>query len=311
MTMMQQNVEHAPAAWRVGVNRMLHLDQPRILGILNVTTDSFSDGGRYSSAQEAADAALRMRDEGACMIDIGGESTRPGAAAISAEEQIRRTAPVIELLRQRVSADELLISIDTTQSAVARAALDSGADVINDVSAGRDDPEILALAASRQCGLILMHRLAPPREDSYSTDYRTSPDYGGDVVDAVGQFLLARCQVAIAAGVAPDSIVIDPGLGFGKSVAQNYELIGRSDELLSLGYPLLSAASRKSFVGSVSNVQEPAMRLAGTLAVSVAHALAGVRLFRVHDVEPHRQALAVALMIARQRHATGGVVTQQ
>jgi len=284
-------------AWRLGRGRALSLDQPRLIGILNVTPDSFSDGGAFPDAGAAFDRAMLMVGEGAEVIDVGGESTRPGARPVRADEQIRRTVPVIRRLRAR---GDVLISIDTTSAAVARAALDAGADIVNDVSAGLDDPEMLALVAARGCGVILMHRLHAPREDSYSDRYAQPPDYG-DVVATVRDFLLERAAAAIASGITRDAIVIDPGLGFGKSVEQNYAIIARMAEFQQAGYPVLSAASRKSFIGRMSGVDHPAQRMLGSIAVSVAHCLAGVRLFRVHDVRAHCEALGVAAAIAAAR----------
>ncbi len=282
--------------WQVGADRLVDLDDARLMGILNVTPDSFSDGGAYPTIESAVDAALEMKAAGACIIDVGGESTRPGAAVINAQEQVRRTEPVIRGIRSHLDQDELLISIDTTQFDVARAALDAGADIINDVSAGRDDDRMLALAAAKQCGLILMHRRTAPQNDSYSDQYNAPPDYGGDVVQFVRRFLADRCDAAVSAGVSPRSIVIDPGLGFGKSVQQNFELINRTCELMDLGYPILSAASRKSFIGAASGATDPnpRNRVYGSIAVSLAHFHAGVRLFRVHDVAAQQQALSVA-----------------
>lgn len=290
------------ASWRLSPERALTLGEPRLIGILNVTPDSFSDGGRYSGVDEAVNAALQMAQEGACIIDVGGESTRPGAEPVEAAEQIRRTVPVIRAIRQREqipknSIAPVLVSIDTTSATVAQAALEAGADIINDISAGRDDEGMFRLAASRQCGLILMHRRSPPQSDQYSDRYKVALDYGGDVVDFVRCFLKERSDAAIAAGVSPQAIVIDPGLGFGKSVEQNYELIRGTGELMQLGFPVLSAASRKSFIGAASGETAPSQRIAGSLAVSVAHYLEGIRLFRVHDVRAHRQALAVASAI--------------
>lgn len=291
-----------PAAhWRISRTKQLPLDRPRLMGILNVTPDSFSDGGSYGSADDAVRAALRMKEDGACMIDVGGESTRPGAAPVDVDEQMRRTIPVIRELRSHASHDDLLISIDTTLSDVAWAALDAGADVINDVSAGRDDPGMLPLAASRGCGVILMHRRTAPQRDSYSHQYSDPPEYGGDVVAFVREFLHERCETAIAAGIARQAIVIDPGLGFGKSVEQNFALLARADELMNLGFPVLSAASRKSFIGAVTDQANPADRVIGSVAISVMHYLAGVRLFRVHDVAAHHQALKTAAAVVDQR----------
>ncbi len=280
----------ASEVWQVGTGRSICLDQPRLMGVLNVTPDSFSDGGEFETVGQAVDHGRRMIDEGACIIDVGGESARPGAQRISSEEQIKRAVPVITRLRRETDA---VICIDTTRSAVAEAALDAGADIINDVAAGTEDEHIFELAARRRCGLVLMHRLQPPQADSYSDRYVSEPVYD-DVVVTVRDFLRGRCAAAVNSGVDRSAIVIDPGLGFGKTVGQNYQLIKHSHELVADGYPVLSAASRKSFIGSVSGVAEPRERMAGSIAVAVAHWLAGVRLFRVHDVAGHREALAVA-----------------
>ncbi|GJQ29278.1 MAG: dihydropteroate synthase [Phycisphaerae bacterium] len=263
------------------------LDRPRLIAILNVTPDSFADGGRHESPAHAADAASQWVAEGAAMIDVGGESTRPGAPRVPVDEQLRRVIPVIRAIRDRQPA--IPISIDTTRAEVARAAIAEGATVINDVSAGLDDPRMLPLAAEMSAGLVLMHRAVPPPADTYSDRYQHEPEYPGGVVACVREFLAARAQAALDAGVHRDSIVLDPGLGFGKSVAQNLELIDGTPELASLGYPILSALSRKSFVGRVSLGRDstPDERLPGTLDLSRRHRAAGARLFRVHDVAAH------------------------
>ena len=279
--------------WQVGPGRVLRLDQARFIGVLNVTPDSFSDGGANATVTAAVDHAASMLAQGACVIDVGGESTRPGARRIEAAEQIDRTAPVIEALRRH---SDTVISIDTTRAAVAEAALDAGADVINDVSAGTEDQGIFELASRRGCGLVLMHRRVPPDQDVYSDQYDQPPDYG-DVVAAVGDWLARRCGFAEDRGVDPASIVIDPGLGFGKSVEQNLELIRRVDEFVATGRPVLGAASRKSFIGAASGVTDPGDRDVGSATVSVLQWVAGVRLFRVHDVAVHRQAIAVAAAV--------------
>ena len=281
--------------WQVGPGRTLPLDEPRLIGVLNVTPDSFSDGGALGSVAAAVDHAGWLLDQGASVIDVGGESVRPGAVRVDASEQIDRTIPVIEALR-RVS--DKLISIDTTRGTVAEAALDAGADIINDVSAGTEDDRVLEIAGRRRCGLILMHRRVPPEDDVYSDRYPAPPSYG-DVTDVVGAWLGERCRVAEGPGVESAAIAIDPGLGFGKSVEQNYELIGRVGELVETGRPVVSAASRKSFIGAVTGLDDPARRDTASTAVSVIHWLAGVRLFRVHDVPAHRQALAVASAVGR------------
>ncbi len=298
--------------WHARRGECLRLDRPRLMGILNVTPDSFSDGGEYADVAEAVAAARRMIADGATIIDVGGESTRPGAQAVDGDEQIRRTAPVISQIRQQDGA--VLISIDTTRAAVAQTALDAGADIINDVSAGVDDSDrILALAASRECGLILMHRLRPPRDDSFSTDYANEPEYGGDVYRVVRDFLRQRVDAAIAAGVDRRAIVIDPGLGFGKSVAQNFDLASRLGELQGdLDLPALSAASRKSFLaqppGAPRNdpLPPPRERVAAGIALTLSHWQSGICLFRVHDVAVHQQALAAAAALNGEQSACAG-----
>ncbi len=271
----------AAAHWRIGPDRVLDLSDPQVMGILNVTPDSFSDGGMHVDAASAADHACRMVDAGASIIDVGGESTRPGASRVGAAQQIDRVMPVIDAIRRRC---DVALSVDTTRVAVAAAALDAGADIINDVSAGLEDEAMLGGAAARQCGLVLMHRRQPPDEDCWSDAYERDPDYGGDVVSAVRSWLTARAGAAEEAGVAPDAICLDPGLGFGKSVAQNWQLIVGTDSLLEAGYPVLAAASRKSFIGAVAGLDVPADRDGASAAVSAFQLAAGIRLLRVHDV---------------------------
>jgi dihydropteroate synthase len=285
------------SSWRLNADCELSLRSPCIVGILNVTPDSFSDGGAYATTEVAAAAALRMVREGAHVIDVGGESTRPGARRVNVEEQIKRVVPVIQAIR---AACNVRISIDTTRSEVAEAALDAGATIINDVSAGLEDDRMFALASSHQCGVILMHRLAPPEVDSYSDQYATPPSYD-DVVAGVTTFLRERAQAAMDADIARESIAIDPGLGFGKTVAQNYELIARTSEIAALGFPVVCGASRKSFIGKVSGAGEPSGRVAGSVAAALAMYSAGARVFRVHDVAAHREGLAVMETILRSR----------
>lgn len=281
--------------WRIAPDVEFSLapaDPPRVMAIINVTPDSFSDGGEAFTVDSAVARGLLARDQGAAILDLGGESTRPGAARVPAEEQIARVIPVIRGLR--AAGVDLPISIDTTRATVVRAALDAGASIINDVSAGTEDEGMLALAAERGAGLILMHRLRPPEHDVYSTQYASAPEYdaaSGGVVGVVRAFLAQRIDAAERAGVDRASIVIDPGLGFGKSVEQNHELIRRITELNTLGRPILSAASRKSFLSASPGRDHPKDRDAASVGVTVAHALAGVRLFRVHDVAVHSEAL--------------------
>lgn len=295
----------AAAAWQVADGRLLPLDRARLIGVLNVTPDSFSDGGALSGVREAVTHARRMLDEGACIIDVGGESVRPGARRVRVREQIARVVPVIRRLRRETDA---LISIDTTRSGVAEAALAAGADIINDVSAGTEDQRMLPLAARRRTGLILMHRLRPPEADSYSDRYLDEPVYD-DVVATVRLYLLKRVEAALRLGIHPAAVVIDPGLGFGKSVSQSYRLIATISELVATGHSVLSAVSRKSFLGAVTGVARPRERVIGSTAVSVVHWLVGVRLFRVHDVAAHREALAVVAAIDRSFDTVPGCAT--
>lgn len=295
---------------------MIPLARPLILGILNVTPDSFSDGGRLTSDEHAAADALQMIHDGADGVDVGGESTRPGAEPVAWREQIKRTARVIALIRRARLGIRPLITIDTTSARVAAAAIDAGADAINDVSAGTDDAEMFRLAAAQSCGVILMHRLAKPRADAFSHAYgrrgAPAPPRYRDVVHEVGQFLAERAVKAMRAGVRQDAIVLDPGLGFGKTVAQNLELIRRTPELSCLGYTIMSALSRKSFVASAAaswdsaapapeassspapELPPPSERLHASLALSVKHVTLGARIVRVHDVRPHVEALRAA-----------------
>jgi dihydropteroate synthase len=278
---------------------------PRIVGILNVTPDSFADGGLHVELSAALEAAHRMVAEGADALDVGGVSTRPGASAVDGAEQIRRVVPVIAGIRAAAGAlRDVPIMVDTTLVEVARAALDAGADAVNDQSAGRDDEGMFALCAERGAGIVLMHRVARPSVDSYSDQYIPSarPRYD-DVVTQVRDFLSQRASLAREAGIAPEAIVIDPGLGFGKTVEQSMELVTGTSQLAALAYPVLSALSRKSFVGRISLGRDsrPDERLAGTLACSIMHMFSGARLFRVHDVGAHRQALRAAWAL-RERH---------
>lgn len=271
------------------------------MAILNATPDSFSDGGRHLDPARAAAAADLFVADGADMLDVGGESTRPGAARVDEAEQIRRVVGVIEAVRAAGVA--VPISVDTTRRAVAEAALDAGADAINDVSGGEDDSHraggMLALAAERGCGIVLMHRLAPPSEDRFSDRYDAPPEYG-DVVGEVAGYLAQRADAAVAAGCDRSAVVLDPGLGFGKTVEQNADLARGTARLCSLGCPILAAASRKSFVGRLSmgpGDTEPAPpegRLGGSVAFSIVQMLGGARLFRVHDVREQAEALRAA-----------------
>ncbi len=281
----------ASALWRVSRTKSITLDRPRILAIVNLTPDSFHPGARFGDPSGAADHAERAIAGGADGLDVGGESTRPGAERVGAAEQLGRVLPFLRALRgRRGPASTVPVSVDTTLAAVARACLDEGADAVNDVSAGTEDAGLLPLCAERGAGVILMHRLRPPGEDSYSDRYREAPEYG-DVVGRVREFLAERAAAALGAGVEREAVVIDPGLGFGKTVEQNMALLRGTGRLAELGFPVLSALSRKSFVGRVSLGRDsaPEERLEGTLRLSLEQRRAGASLFRVHDVREHAE----------------------
>jgi len=254
--------------------------RPLVMGVLNVTPDSFSDGGDYFSAEAAAGRAADLVEQGADIIDVGGESTRPGSEPVDAAEQIRRVVPAIEAVR-RIS-ESVPISIDTRLAAVARAALDCGADVINDTTALRDDKDLAELAARRRVPVVLMHMLGRP------AIMQESPRYD-DVVEEVCSFLGERVAAAVAAGIERGRIMVDPGIGFGKTAEHNLALIRRVDELLELGQPVLLGPSRKRFIGQVLGIDEPKRRQWGTGAVVACAAMAGVHIVRVHDVQAMRQ----------------------
>jgi len=266
---------------------------PQIMGILNVTPDSFSDGGHYADLESAVTRAIQLIDHGADIIDIGGESTRPGSASVSEQEQKRRVLGVIRELRQCIPAT-VPISIDTTSSAVAEAALDAGADWINDTSAGLDAPRMLPLAAERGVPIVLMHRQGMP------ASMQDNPAYQ-DVVAEVRTFLLERANAASEAGVIAQHILIDPGIGFGKLKEHNLALLAGLSELAGLGLPLLLGASRKRFMGSICGEAEPARLAAATCATTALGVMAGVHVFRVHDVAENRQAADVAWAILNAR----------
>jgi dihydropteroate synthase len=254
-----------------------------VMGIVNVTPDSFSDGGRYFDAARAVAHGERMAHEGADLIDVGGESTRPGALPVSAEEEIARVIPVIRGLRRKIS---LPISIDTMKSKVARAALDEGADVINDISALGFDAAMASLAAAEKVPVALMHMQGTPRT------MQQSPSYG-DVVEEVRTYLHSRMQFAVESGVETERIVIDPGIGFGKNLEHNLALLRGLAALTALGRPVLVGTSRKTFLGKLLDAA-PEERLEGSLAAAVAAVLAGANIVRVHDVKEAVRAVRIA-----------------
>ena len=253
------------------------------MGVVNVTPDSFSDGGVHLDPDVAAAAARRMVEEGAAIVDIGGESTRPGSAGVSADEELARVVPVLERLD-----GELPISIDTSKAAVARAALDRGALLVNDVTALRGDPELGGVVADSGAYLCLMHMRGEPRT------MQAEPRYG-DVAAEVASFLEERLAFAVAQGIPEQRICLDPGIGFGKTPAHNFELVRRLDVLLELGRPVLVGFSRKSSLRKLTGSDD---LLGASLAAAVAAFERGATILRVHDVKPHVDALAVAAAVA-------------
>ena len=247
------------------------------MGVLNVTPDSFSDGGRFTHLEAAVSAAVDMADAGADLIDIGGESTRPGSSPVDPAEQIRRVTPVIAAIRQRLS---LTLSIDTTRAQVALAALDAGANLVNDITAGSDDPEMLPLIGRRRTSVILMHMQGTP------ATMQLKPSYS-DVVAEVGAFLKERMWQAESCGIDPADVLVDPGIGFGKTVEHNLQLLRHVDQLVEdLDRPVVIGTSRKGFIAKVTGEGRPDDRLFGT-AATVAWAVAnGAAVVRVHDVGP-------------------------
>jgi len=259
------------------------------MGVLNVTPDSFSDGGEFFRAEPAVAHAEKMFDEGAQVIDVGGESTRPGSDPVSPEEELRRVLPVIQgILSARPDS---IVSIDTYRSSIAEAALDAGARAVNDVTA-LGDPRMAGLMAERGCPIILMHMLGEPKSMQQDPRYE-------DVVREVRDFLAERAERAIRAGVELENIILDPGIGFGKALEHNLKLLKRLDSLVELGFPVLVGVSRKSFLGKITGCEDPKSRLFGTMAANVLAYERGANLFRVHDVRANKEALAVAAAIRR------------
>jgi dihydropteroate synthase len=267
--------------------------KPLIMGILNVTPDSFSDGGRFNHIDAALRQVEQMLSEGADIIDVGGESTRPGSDPVSSEEQLRRVIPVIEAIRKQIT-DKAVISIDTTLSKVADAALQAGANLINDVSAGLNDSDMLALTAKRAVPIIFMHSQGSP------LTMQDNPYYD-NVVKEVINFLKTRITEALQAGITKDNILIDPGIGFGKRKQDNLDLLANLDKFVALGYPVLLGASRKRFMGSLCDVSQPSELVTATAVTTALGVMAGVQLFRVHDVKANHQAAMVAWAIKQSK----------
>jgi len=276
------------SVWRIR-DESIALDHPILVGVLNVTPDSFSDGGVYLTPDSARRHADELIAEGADAIDIGGESTRPqGAKRVTEEEERARVVPVVDWLRREHPSTP--ISVDTSKSTVARAALDVGAHVINDVSGGRLDMNLCDVVAAAGAGMILMHSRGGV-ETMATYDFAL---YGDDPVRDVMHELSASAMRALEAGIPRESIVLDPGIGFAKRTEHSVAVLRELERIVSLGYPVMVGASRKRMVGELSGVSDPRVRLAGTLGAHVVALTRGARLFRVHDVKPHREALAVA-----------------
>jgi dihydropteroate synthase len=258
---------------------------PVVVGILNVTPDSFSDGGDFLDPEAAAEHAATMLDEGADILDVGGESTRPGSDPVSQTEEIRRVVPVVErILSVR---PEALISVDTYRSGTATAALEAGASLINDVTALRGDPGMVSVIVEAECPVILMHMQGEPKTMQKEPYYQ-------DVVHEVRDFLAERVGYAVAAGVRSEDVILDPGIGFGKNFQHNLDLLRNLNVFVDLGFPVLIGASRKSFIEKITGAQVARDRVWGTVATTVLAYERGATFFRVHDVRANREALAVA-----------------
>ncbi len=272
----------------LGQQRRLDLSVTLVMGVLNVTPDSFSDGGRFEDPGTAVNRALELEQQGADIIDIGGESSRPGASPVSAEQEWARIGPVIEGVRSR---SKVAISVDTCKAGVAEAALDAGADIINDISALRDDPKMGELVASRKVPVVLMHMLGTP------ATMQQDPTYD-DCVREVNEFFCERVETCHRLGIDSSRIILDPGIGFGKRVSDNLEILARLSEFMQLDLPLLVGTSRKSFIGKLHPSEEPASkRLGGSIASMVMAVANGADIVRVHDVAETVEALKIVRAI--------------
>jgi dihydropteroate synthase len=263
----------------------LAVSEVKIMGVVNVTPDSFSDGGRYLDPEAAIEHGRELAAAGAAILDVGGESTRPGAATVALEEELRRVEPVVAGL----AGLGVEISVDTSKAPVAAAALAAGATIVNDVTALRGDPEMAGLVAEREARVILMHMAGDPRT------MQMNPEYG-DVVAEVSEFLVGRLDAAVAAGIDESRIWLDPGIGFGKTDEHNFELLRHLDRLVALGRPVVVGTSRKSFIGRADGSQTDD-RLGGTIATSILAAGAGASVLRVHDVREMAEALRLATAV--------------
>ena len=267
--------------WRLR-DQELPLEKPLLMGILNITPDSFSDGGDFFDPLKALARAETLVQEGADLIDVGAESTRPGAAPVTPQEERDRLRPIL----REINSWDIPVSVDTRHSLVAAEALEAGAQVINDIS-GLSDPKMAGLTAQARAGLVIMHMQGTPG------DMQADPVYT-DVVGEVAGFLEDRIKIAMEAGVDPKGIVIDPGIGFGKTLEHNLQLLQGLNSLANIGPPVLVGLSRKRFIGAITGVENPKDRLAGSLAAAASAYSRGARIFRVHDVAATRQALEIA-----------------
>jgi len=264
---------------------------PCVMGVLNVTPDSFSDGGLFVHPEAAVRQGLAMASEGAAIVDVGGESTRPASDPVSVDQETERVVPIVETLHGRVAAR---VSVDTSKAEVARRALAAGAAIVNDVTALRADPEMAGVVADAGCPICLMHMLGAPKT------MQDDPRYG-DVVGEVLRFLEERLAFAVAEGVREEQVLLDPGIGFGKTLEHNLLLLRHLDRFVELGRPIVLGTSRKRFLGAILDA-EPQDRLFGTVATTVMGALAGAAVFRVHDVRPNVEALRVTEAVRRAGH---------
>jgi dihydropteroate synthase len=260
-----------------------------LMGVLNVTPDSFSDGGKFVEPQAALSRALEMAAQGAGIIDMGAESTRPGSRGVSAREQLRRLLPVLKRFRAK---SRVPVSIDTQSAAVARACIDAGATIINDVSALRRDPAMLKTLARRRCKIVLMHMQGTPQT------MQQNPVYG-DVIADIGSFFKERIARCGAAGISPERLMLDPGIGFGKTLEHNLEILRRLNEFADFGLPLVVGVSRKGFLGKLTGEDIPERRVVATVAAGVLAVAQGATILRVHDVAEHASALKVAAAILK------------
>lgn len=273
----------------------LRSGRPLVMGILNLTPDSFSDGGEFLDPDKAVEHAIRMAEEGAELIDLGAESTRPGSVPVDPKVQLERLLPVLDALGQSTLQDKVALSVDTSSHVVAEAALKKGCAMINDVTAGSGDPDLLGVVARSSAWIVLMHMQGTP------DTMQRAPHYE-EVVSEVSDTLLSSVERAVCAGVRRDRIVLDPGIGFGKSRTHNLQLIRRLHQLVRLGYPILLGCSRKRFMGALCRENDPKALLGATVATTAYGYGVGARIFRVHDVRPNRQALDV--MVALEETGT-------